>query len=278
LTPPAFSVVVPTLGRTDEVRALLGSLARQPWDGFDVVLVDQNADDRLAAVVDASPLADRVRRVKAPPRGASAARNLGAGLATGDVLAFLDDDAEALPDTFERAAATLARTGAALVAGRCVDREGRGTMIRWHPTEGPMPRRDHGRMFVESTLFVRRDAFARHGFDEALGVGTFHGAGEANDLVWRMLAAGEALHYDPAIRVYHPEKLAGQDTAAEVRRIFSHRCGFARYCFKHRRYLAWARRLAAVAASVPVLALVAPRRTRAALAEVLGLLAGVVVR
>ena len=51
-TPPRLSLIVATLGREAELSRCLGSLAAQTSRDFEVVVVDQNADDRLAALLD----------------------------------------------------------------------------------------------------------------------------------------------------------------------------------------------------------------------------------
>ena len=45
--PVPFSLIVPTLNRRDEVERLLMSLDAQTCRDFEVILVDQNADDLL---------------------------------------------------------------------------------------------------------------------------------------------------------------------------------------------------------------------------------------
>ena len=78
-----FDLVVATVDRTDDLEALLASLAEQTHDGFRLVVVDQNDDDRIAPllaeyhVLDALHLRSRRGRSRArhhalPPRLASA--------------------------------------------------------------------------------------------------------------------------------------------------------------------------------------------------------------
>ena len=39
-----FTLILATLGRSDEVRRMLESLKRQSYQDFEVVLIDQNSD------------------------------------------------------------------------------------------------------------------------------------------------------------------------------------------------------------------------------------------
>ena len=70
---PSFDLVVATVGRTDELARLLGSLAAQDYPQARVLLVDQNDDERVAAVI-ASSIVEIVRLRSAP--GLSRARNV----------------------------------------------------------------------------------------------------------------------------------------------------------------------------------------------------------
>jgi len=46
---PSFDLVVATVDRVEELERLLASLQEQTHGAFRVLLIDQNADDRLAA-------------------------------------------------------------------------------------------------------------------------------------------------------------------------------------------------------------------------------------
>ena len=86
-----FCFVLATVGRVQEVGAFLDSLTRQTFGDFSVVLVDQNADGRLDALM--ADYANRlsIKRVASAP-GLSKARNVGLAHARGDVIGFPDDD------------------------------------------------------------------------------------------------------------------------------------------------------------------------------------------
>jgi glycosyltransferase involved in cell wall biosynthesis len=48
---PRFSLIVGTLGRTNEFAVLLQSLAEQQMRDFELIVVDQNSDDRLTSML-----------------------------------------------------------------------------------------------------------------------------------------------------------------------------------------------------------------------------------
>lgn len=115
-------------------------------------------------------------------------------------------------------------------------------------------------------------------YDEALGIGTFHGAEEGFDIVYRMLLAGVEIYYDPCILFYHPQVITSHCTNQEIRRVFNYRCGFAKVCLKHSLYLKYFKRLFLVIFYIPYLLIFKRSNLRYYLAELLGLLAGVVIK
>jgi len=89
---PDISVVIPTRDRRDLLRLALLSVLSQNDVDIEVVVVDDASTDDIAGMV--SALADRRLRVvrHTSPGGVSAARNRGIEEASGQWVAFLDDD------------------------------------------------------------------------------------------------------------------------------------------------------------------------------------------
>ncbi len=88
---PRFSLIVATIARTDELRRLLVSLTQQEFSDYEVILVDQNEDDRIQNVI--VEFTDRLTLIRiSSPKGASRARNSGLPKASGEIIAFPDDD------------------------------------------------------------------------------------------------------------------------------------------------------------------------------------------
>ena len=87
-----FSLIVATLGRSREIGELLESLLAQGRDDLEVIIVDQNADDRVAPIL--APYASRLRltHLRSSIRNANHARNLGLRAAQGEIVTFPDDD------------------------------------------------------------------------------------------------------------------------------------------------------------------------------------------
>lgn len=98
------SIIIPTFNREASLRYTLTSLSRQTYTAarFEVVVVDNESTDGTQQLVDnfESPFKlNYVRKVKERQFESAGTRNLGARLARGDVLIFLDDDM-IVPDRF----------------------------------------------------------------------------------------------------------------------------------------------------------------------------------
>jgi glycosyltransferase involved in cell wall biosynthesis len=92
------SVVVRSKDEADRLRLTLRSLSRQTV-APEVVVVNDGSTDATEAVLDeAEPLLDLKRIHNPTPKGRSAAANIGAEAASGDILIFLDGDTLAGPD------------------------------------------------------------------------------------------------------------------------------------------------------------------------------------
>jgi glycosyltransferase involved in cell wall biosynthesis len=89
---PRFSLIVPTLGRTEEAEKLFASLVEQKRSDLELIVVDQNDDDRLLPVLKDLPQNFSVIHLKQQEKNVSLARNKGMDAATGEILAFPDDD------------------------------------------------------------------------------------------------------------------------------------------------------------------------------------------
>ena len=110
----------------------VGSLLRQSRPPHEIILVIDHNDELLARAADRFPQATVVPNAGA--RGLSGARNSGVRHATGDVVAFLDDDARAAPDWLEQLLAPYADPRVVGAGGLAVPRW-QELPPRWLPSE-----------------------------------------------------------------------------------------------------------------------------------------------
>ncbi len=110
MAPPRVSAIIPTYQRPADLRLALASVVAQtyPAEALEIIVVDDGSADDSAARVCAE-LGDRVRYLKKPNGGVSAARNHGMAAATGAYLALLDDDDEWRPAKIARQVELLTR-------------------------------------------------------------------------------------------------------------------------------------------------------------------------
>ncbi|GIK88596.1 MAG: glycosyl transferase [Betaproteobacteria bacterium] len=205
---PRFSLIVATRGRDADVGVLLDSLCAQGRGDLEVIVVDQNTDDRLSPIlarfVDRLPVVHR----QSARAHANHARNLGLAEARGAIVAFPDDDCILPPGVLDRVDAAFAADPAlAVLTGPAASPAGGLGSGRWRTEDGPITLANLWTSVIEFNLFLKRDvARALGGFDERMGPGTAWGSAEGNDLVARAIRAGHRARYDPALRIVHPDK------------------------------------------------------------------------
>ena len=212
-----LSLVVATIGRTEELQRLIESLRTQTAGNFEVIIIDQNSDDRLAPIVRHGLNAGlAVRHVAEPNANASRARNTGLNQAAYPIVAFPDDDCWYERDVIETVLAAFEQ-----------DHELEGIVGCWveRPARDPNSRRlcwRNMQRFEEPEMsciqfFFRRDLVrSLGGFDESLGPPRWFGGGEDSDLVMRLVAQGSKVSYVPQVRIHHDLRTFA-DTPGSIR-------------------------------------------------------------
>ena len=220
---PSVTVAVCTRDRPDDLVRCLDALAALRYPALELLVVDNAPATRDAEVVVAAR--PRVRYVIEPHPGLGWARNRALAEATGDILAFTDDDVvvdagwvEALAAVFEEDPEVGAVTGLVLPleletpAQRLFEDYrsfGRGherMRARVPPGTGSVAARYGltGSFGAGASMAFRRALLVELGrFDPCLGAGTLCRGGEDLEMFFRVLKAGRALVYEPAAVVRH---------------------------------------------------------------------------
>jgi glycosyltransferase involved in cell wall biosynthesis len=230
--PADVSVVVCayTLDRWADLERAVGSLLAQAEPVGEVLLVVDHSDALLDAARRRWP--DLAVVASTGPKGLSGARDTGAALARGTVVAYLDDDAAAAPDWSARLAAAYG-PGVLGVGGHIAPRWPAGRRPSWWPPafdwvvgcsyQGLPERTARVRNVIGANMSVRRDVLlAVGGFDGRVGrVGAAATGCEETEMYIRAAAAtGGHVVYEPAARVEHtvaPQRVSW--------RYFLRRCG-----------------------------------------------------
>lgn len=196
------SLVMATLGRVAEIDRCVDSLAAQTRRDFELIVVDQNPDERLVPVVArARALGLACHHLRQVEPNLCKARNAGIEHAQGEVVAFPDDDCWYEPDVVERVLAAFSEQPAldGLVACWVEARQVPSGPVRFAEFA-----RFRGPTASSITLFLRADPLRKiGGFDLALGLHSWYGAGEETDLMLSLLAKGAVIEGAPDIRVHH---------------------------------------------------------------------------
>ncbi|MEO5989670.1 MAG: glycosyltransferase [Candidatus Eisenbacteria bacterium] len=226
------TAIVPTLDRPTDLEACLRSLqASNP--GFEAVIVaDQGATPVLRSLVEGLG----AHYLHLQQRGLSRARNAALALASTPWCYFPDDDCTIAPGVLAEVGAALVRNPqACFAAARVLTPEGQAVLggmgEREHMLATPQAALD---TVMSPGLFVAtRTLQACGGFDERFGVGAIWPSGEESDLLFRVLAAGEAGVYVPSALVTHPDPYAVRDEADQRRRARRYGRGWGALFAKH---------------------------------------------
>jgi glycosyltransferase involved in cell wall biosynthesis len=230
-----FSLVLATVGRVGEVERFLRSLDSQTHREFELVVVDQNEDERLSPILTTYKQRFPILHLKAEP-GLSRARNVGLRHLTGEVVTFPDDDCWYPPELLERIARILCdcpRLDG--LTGRMIDEHGRSGTARFDKRPGLLAQANVWQRATSITLFLRRGVIEAVGdFDETLGIGagTFWGGGEDIDYALRAVEAGFKVYYRPDVLVFHPSPPV-PDYSTLADRAFRYGAGIGRVWRKH---------------------------------------------
>ncbi len=237
----AFSLIIPTLGRTSELKRLLNSLQGQKLNSFslhqvEVIVLDQNSDRRLDSIVGDYESSLTLKHVRIPSRGLSRAKNEGLRHASGRNIAFLDDDCWLPEDYLENGWRLMGgESFKNVLIGRAIDPELRKPLLRYPVGRRKIDRGNLSAAFlgVQIAQIYPSDLVRDLWFDERLGVGsgTPWGSGEDTDFLIRSIARGGIAIFDPELTIFHPWVGYG---AMSTQKIRSYAAGFGAVCAKHR--------------------------------------------
>jgi glucosyl-dolichyl phosphate glucuronosyltransferase len=219
---PMTTIILCTYNRCQSLAKALESVTalRLPEsDQWEVLVVDNNSSDHTREVVEdfRCRYPGRIRHIFEPRQGKSYALNTGIQDASGDVLAFMDDDVTVEPTWLQNLTAPLRDSEWAGAGGRIIP-QWDSPPPPWLPLDSryrsaPLALFDLGLgagPLIEppfgTNMAFKRVMFEKYGwFRTDLGPNPDNLIrGEDTEFGSRLLAAGERLRYEPTAVVYHP--------------------------------------------------------------------------
>jgi glycosyltransferase involved in cell wall biosynthesis len=208
---PAISVIMPTYNQAQYISEAIQSVLGQTYPEFELVVVDDGSIDETPNIL--AGLQDpRLRVIRQPNAGLSAARNTGIRESSAPLVTFLDSDDYFLPDKLEVLSRFLEEHSEIdLVAGRVRYIDPMGSTIPGSeiaPAQLSLSELLRGNPICVSGVLMKRKCFESAGvFDETLR------ACEDWDLWLRLLVQGCQMasvdHYVAAYRI-HPGQMTSQ--------------------------------------------------------------------
>lgn len=202
------SLVLATLGRDRELVDFLKALSCQTYKDFELIIIDQNRDGKIDAIVEQFRDCFDVKHVKVDFTGNARARDYGIGLAQGRIIAFPDDDCAYDKDVLEKVVSEFVeRKQLSILVAGSYDLSSSRFSIGVNSRKARYFSR-FSMMGVEFTQFFDRNRIDIQQFhlDHDFGIGSKYSGAEGFELLYRLLRAGCKAFYTPAIKIYHPDK------------------------------------------------------------------------
>ncbi|MCF6179627.1 MAG: mycofactocin biosynthesis glycosyltransferase MftF, partial [Geopsychrobacter sp.] len=207
---PRVTVIIPVKDRAADLRNCLVSLQAldYPKDKLEVVVIDDGSSDPTPDV--AREFGAQLVASGAVGGGPALARNKGAAVASGEILAFIDSDCTAAQDWLTDLLPVFFDPNVAAVGGWVDGMHHESALDRYEAVMSSLNLGSRemvggagGDTFYlpSCNLLMRKDAFtAAGGFRAEMQVG------EDVDLTWRLRDAGWQIRYLPVGRVYHAHR------------------------------------------------------------------------
>jgi len=208
---PSFSVVIASNRGPDGIRECLHGLASQDYahESYEVIVVDDGSPVAIDSLATEFGGRLRPRMVRQSNGGPARGRNVGAAQATGDYLAFTDDDCVPARDWLSRLAETLvahpnALVGGAICNGAMDDRYAEATHHLIAYLKESFAGGSQRQFFTTNNLALSRALFTTTGgFDERFAVP----GGEDREFCERWGAQGRPLLSVPNAVVTHTHRM-----------------------------------------------------------------------
>ena len=212
--PPTISIVIPTMNNSNTICALFKSIEKQGLRDYEIIVVDAFSTDDTAEIALKNGAIIRQEMLRR-----SAARNLGARIASSDVLLFLDSDMELTENVLSKCLAMIESNDALCIREKVV---GVNYWARARALE-----RDG---FFHSLYFEAARCFNRRIFLELGGYDTRLDGYEDLDIQGRLIESKLRIGWVDAVILHHEGDIGFREYLKK-RRVYSR--GLEIYKSKH---------------------------------------------
>ncbi len=202
------SLILATLGRDKELVEFLTSLIHQTYYNFELIIIDQNKDNKIDAIIESFRGCFDVNQIKVDFIGNARARDYGIAFAKGGIIAFPDDDCIYESDVLQKVIEEFRdRKDIAIIAVGSYD------LCKSKFSIGVNSFRPRyfsrlNMMGVEFTHFFHLNRIDKSQFylDHDFGIGSKYSGAEGFELLYRLLRSNNTAFYNPDIKIYHANK------------------------------------------------------------------------
>ena len=197
---PRISIVVCSCNGSRTIVDTLEAISKLDYPCYETIVVNDGSTDATAEIASRYP----VHLISTENRGLSSARNTGAEAASGEIVAYIDDDAYPDPHWLRYLAWSFMTTDHVGIGGPNLPPAGDGFAAECvaNTPGGPM----HVLLTDELAEHIPgcNMAFRKHALDAIGGFDVrYRTAGDDVDVCWRLLDAGGTLGFNHAALVWH---------------------------------------------------------------------------
>lgn len=223
---------MPTLNRYDDIYLLMDSLENQTYKNFELIVIDQNDNNKVKDIVDKYTDKVDVKYVKSDKIGLSYNRNIGIDMAKGQIIGFPDDDCVYEYNTLEKVIEFFNENNDyKIYSCKTMDANKIDAFKKMYDGICDINSLNVLDTITSITFFINFKDKQYTRFDEKLGVGGEFGSGEEIDYILDLISKGFKGRYFGDDIIYHPAKKHSK-SKEKYQRDFNYGRGFGALCKK----------------------------------------------
>lgn len=221
------SIVVPAYNAGETIGPLLDSLLNLDYPEYEIIIVNDGSTDRTKEIVERYP----VRLINQPNRGASAARDAGFRVASGEIVAYVDSDVTVTRDWLRELVPAFSDPTVAAATGQTIFLRN-DTIASWLRSLDIARRNAHRKTYTRLANGPN-SAFRRTVLEEVGGFDPRWYHAEDTEVSYKIGLRGYRIQYVPGAIAYHiPE----EDWRTYIRKRYRDAKAFTRILSRYARH------------------------------------------